>query len=78
MSKQISRPLNMERPFPHARISQAQQDEDAFMQLHGGIGSRLIYRLCNPSVPRLSVALKSIRAWAVGGRALHDALPWRD
>lgn len=32
-------------PFPHAKQTQAQRAEDTFMQIHGGAGSRLIYRL---------------------------------
>jgi hypothetical protein len=38
--------LNMGRQakmFPGARRSQALQEEDAFMQLHGGTGSRWIF-----------------------------------
>lgn len=31
------------RPFPQARKTKAQRDEDAFMRIHGGSGSRLIY-----------------------------------
>ncbi len=31
--------------FPHARPSQALREEDAFMQLHGGTGSRLIFEI---------------------------------
>ncbi len=33
------------KPFPHARPSQALREEDAFMQLHGGTGSRLIFAI---------------------------------
>jgi len=30
-------------PFPNARRTQTLRDEDAFMELHGDAGSRLIY-----------------------------------
>lgn len=33
------------RPFLQAQQTKAQRDEDAFMQIHGGLGARLIYRL---------------------------------
>ena len=34
----------IDRPFPQARPSRALLKEDAFMRLHGGWGSRTIYR----------------------------------
>ena len=33
------------RPFPHARPADALRQEDAFMELHGGRGSRCVYLL---------------------------------
>ncbi len=32
-------------PFPQAKQTKAQRDEDIFMQEHAGLGSRLIYRM---------------------------------
>lgn len=35
------------KPFPDARRSQALREEDAFMHMHGGAGSRSIFYLVN-------------------------------
>ena len=48
------------KPFPHARPSQALREEDAFMQLHGGTGSRLIFEI----VSRLSSGGSLVRRWS--------------
>ncbi|MEL6126146.1 MAG: hypothetical protein AAFR57_07105 [Pseudomonadota bacterium] len=34
-------------PFPGARPTKAQREEDAFMEAHGGAGSRLVHRVVN-------------------------------
>jgi len=48
-------------PFPHAKQTKVQKDEDSFMQAHGGLGSRLIYRMVEV------FSIGRYRRWAVSG-----------
>ena len=45
-------------PFPSARRSRALQQEDAFLELHGGVGSRLIFL----AVTGIEAALRGVAA----------------
>ncbi|MEH6726512.1 MAG: hypothetical protein V7703_10155 [Hyphomicrobiales bacterium] len=49
------------KPFPHARPSQALREEDAFMQLHGGTGSRSIFA----GVSRIASGGALARRWSI-------------
>jgi hypothetical protein len=47
------------RPFPQAKPTKAQRDEEEFMQIHGGPGSRFIYLI----VEAFSIASRKTGQW---------------
>ncbi|AKI02494.1 hypothetical protein IMCC20628_03812 [Hoeflea sp. IMCC20628] len=54
-------------PFPQARPAQALREEDAFMELHGGAGARLIYLIVDWVASGIGAA----------GRTFYRMSPWQ-
>lgn len=64
------------RPFQQARRTDAAREEDAFMQLHGGRGSRLIYLIvvaveAFARMPGRVLTLRGNRRDRAGSKCLH-------